>query len=72
MVSFLSNFIDNFSEGIDKIKYKYRQDDKNCETCRIQYKYWDCFLEYTNFQDNLIEYKCLCLSKIINKTSMKN
>ena len=30
---------------------------------RIKYKYCDCFLEYTNFKDDLIEYKCLCCSK---------
>ena len=29
----------------------------------IKYKHWDCFLEYTNFKDNLIEYKCLCCIK---------
>ena len=36
---------------------------KNCETCRSKYKYCDCFLEYTNFKDDLIEYKCLCCNK---------
>ena len=25
--------------------------------------YCDCFLEYTNFKDDLIEYKCLCCKK---------
>ena len=25
---------------------------------RIKYKYCDCFLDYTNFKDDLIEYKC--------------
>ena len=34
-----------------------------CETCRIKYKYCDCFLEYINFKDDLIEYKCLCCNK---------
>ena len=24
---------------------------------------WGCFLEYTNFKDDLIEYKCLCSNK---------
>ena len=38
-------------------------DDKKCETCRIKYNYCDCFLEYTNFEDDLIEYKCLCCNK---------
>ena len=30
---------------------------KKCETSGIKYKYWDFFLEYTNFKDHLIEYK---------------
>ena len=29
----------------------------------IKCKYWDCFLEYTNFKDDLIEYKCLSCNK---------
>ena len=63
MASSLSNLIKNLSEGIHRIKCKYRHDDKKCETCRITYKYCDCFLEYTNFKDDLIEYKCLCCNK---------
>ena len=51
----LSNLVDNLSEGIHKIKCKYvRQDDKKCESCRIKYKYCDCFCEYRNFKDDLI------------------
>ena len=38
-----------------------------CETCGIEYKYCDWFLEYTNFRyfnkDNLIKYKCLFCNK---------
>ena len=30
--------------------------DKKC-------KYCDCFLEYVNLKDDLIEYKCLCCNK---------
>ena len=33
------------------------------KSCRIKYKYCDYFLEYTNFKDDLIEYKSLCGSK---------
>ena len=44
--------INNISEGIHR-------DDKKCKTCIIKYKYWDCFLEYKNFTDDLIKYKCL-------------
>ena len=36
---------------------------KKCETCRIKYKYCSCFLECTNFKNNLIEHKCLCRNK---------
>ena len=32
---------------------------KNFETCGIKQKYCNCFLEYTNFKDNLIEEKIL-------------
>ena len=38
-------------------------DDKKCGTYGIKYKYCDCFLEYTNFNDDLIQYKCLCCNK---------
>ena len=40
-----------------------KHDDKKCETSGIEYKYCDCFLEYTRFKDNLIEYKCLLCNK---------
>ena len=49
MASSLSNLVNNLSEEIHKIKCKYEHDHKKCETCRIKYKYCDCFLEYTNF-----------------------
>ena len=29
----------------------------------IKYNYCDCFLENTNFTDDLIEYKCSCCNK---------
>ena len=63
MASSLSNHVNNVSEGIHRIKCKYVHDDKKCETCGIKYEYCDCFLEYINFKDNLIEYKCLCCNK---------
>ena len=64
MASPLSNLVNDFSEGIHKMKCKYGHDDKKCETCGITYKVCDCFLEYVNLKDDLIEYKCLCFSKI--------
>ena len=63
MVSSLSSLVNNLSEGIHKIECKCGHDDKKCETCGITDKYCDCFLEYTNFKDDLIKYKCLCCNK---------
>ena len=63
MASSLSNLVNNFSEGIHRIKCKFGHDDKKCETCGIKFKYCDGFLEYMNFKDDLIEYKCLCSNK---------
>ena len=60
MSSSLSNLANNLAEGIPEIKCKYRHDDKKCETCGIKCRYCDCFLEYTNFKDDLTEYKYLC------------
>ena len=63
MASSTSNLVNNLSEGIHRIKCKFGHDDKKCETCGNKYKYWDCFVEYTNFKDDLIEYKCSCCNK---------
>ena len=63
MENSLSNLINNLSKGVHRIKCKFGHDDKTCETCGIKYKYCDCFLEYTNFKDNLMEHKCLCCDK---------
>ena len=57
MASSSSNLFNNLYEVLHRIKCKLEHDDKKCETCGIKYKYCDCFLEYTNFKDNLIEYK---------------
>ena len=62
MASSLSNLANNFSKATHTCKCK-EYNDKKCETCGIKYKYCDCFLEYTNFKDDLIEYKCLCCNK---------
>ena len=55
MVSSLSNIVNNLAEGIHKVKCKYGHDDKKCKTYRIKYKGCECFLEHTNFKENLIE-----------------
>ena len=61
MTSSLSNLVNNLFEGIHEIKCKYVHDDIKCEICVTKYKYFDCFLEYMNFKNDLIEYKCLRL-----------
>ena len=53
MARSLSNLVNNLSGEIHRIKCKFGQDDNNCKTCGIKYKYCDCFLEYTNFKDDL-------------------
>ena len=40
--------IDNLAEGIHTIKCKYGYDNTRCETCRIKYKYYECYLQYIN------------------------
>ena len=53
MVTWLSNLVDNLTEGVHKIK---------CKDC-------DCFFEYESVKDNLIKYKCLSCNKgYSNKT----
>ena len=38
------------------------------EKYEIKYKYCNFFLKYTNFNDNLVEYKCLLATKINNNS----
>ena len=47
--------LSNLSKEIHKIKSKYGNDNRKDETFRIKYKYYDCFLEYTSFKDDLRE-----------------
>ena len=63
MASSLSNFVNKISGGIHKMKCKYRHADKKFETSGITYKVCNFCLEYANFKDDLIEYKCLCCNK---------
>ena len=63
MTSSLLNLFNNLAEEIHRIKCKFGHDDKKWETCGIEYKCCNCFLEYTNFKDDLIEYICLCCNK---------
>ena len=47
MTSSLSNLVDNLADEIHKVKCKDS----------------DCFFEYENVKDNLIEYKCFSCSR---------
>ena len=63
MASSLSNLVSNLSEGIHKIICIEGHNDEKCETCGITYEVCGCFLQYTNFKGDLIEYKCLSCNK---------
>ena len=65
MANSLPNLANNLSEGLHRIKCKLGHDNKKSKTCGIKYCY--CFLEYTNFKDDLIECKCLCCNKSYKK-----
>ena len=67
MTSSLSSLVYNLFERIHRIKYKYGHDNKQYKTCGITYKKSDCSLEYTNFKDDLTEYKCLYCNKNYQK-----
>ena len=41
-----------------RVKCNLWNNDKKCKTCGIIHKYSNCFLGYTNFNDDLAEYKC--------------
>ena len=44
MASSLSNLVNNFSEGIHRIKYKYRHDDKNLKHVELNISIATVFL----------------------------
>ena len=67
MASTVLDLVNNLSEGIHKVKCKHGHDDKKYETYEIKYKSSDCFLEYINFKNDLIEYKCICCNKNYQK-----
>ena len=72
MTSSLSSLVNNVSEGIYKIKFKYGHNEKKCEIFKIKCKYCNCFLKYTIFKDYLIENKCLCFNENYKKSFDKN
>ena len=44
-------------------KCKFGHNDKKCEASGIKYRCCNCFLEYTNSKNDLIEYKCLICNR---------
>ena len=71
MASSVSNLINNLTEGIHQVKFKYGYDNKTCEKCGIKNKDCEYCLEYTNVKDDLIEKKCLCCNNNYQITLMK-
>ena len=67
MASSLSKLVNNLSKGLHRVKCKLEHDEKKCETCGIKYRHCEYFLEYTNFKDDLTEYKCLSYNKIYQR-----
>ena len=72
MASSLSSHVNNLAEEIHTVKWKYRRDNKKCETCGIKYKNCEFCPECTNFRDDLREYKCLCCKKNYDKMFDEN
>ena len=72
MASSLLNLVNDFAERVHKIKCKNEHDNKKLEICGIKNKDWDCFHEYRNFKDDLIECECLCCNKNHQKKCDEN
>ena len=71
MANSLSNLGNNFSKVIHRVKCKFGHDDKKCEACRIKYNYFNGFLKYKNFKDDLIITNVCVVTKIINTSLTK-
>ena len=70
MASSLLNLVNNFAEGIHKIKCKYGNDDKNVKLVEFNTKFVSAF---SNTQTHdLIQYICLCCNKNYEKKFNKN
>ena len=58
MVTPLLNFFRNLAAGIHKITCQYKHDDKKYKTYQSKQKNSDCFFEFTDFNHDLMEFKC--------------
>ena len=63
MASSLSNLVNDLSKEIQRIKSKLGNDDEKCKTCCTKNINCNCFLECTNFKDDLIKYRCSSCNK---------
>ena len=63
MASSLLSLVNDLFEGLHRIKCKFDHYNEKLEICVIKREYCDSFLEYTNFKDDFIEYKCLSCNK---------
>ena len=59
MATLLSNLLNNLSEGIHKIKCKYRHGDKKKKNAKPAALNINIATVFLNTQDDLIQYKCL-------------
>ena len=55
MTSLFSNLVHKLFERIYTTTCKFEHGDKKCETREINYKHCDCFREFKDFKDDLIE-----------------
>ena len=69
MASLLPNLVNNLAMELIKLNVNT---DTMIKTCGTKYKDCECCLEYTNFNENLIKYKCLCCSNNYQKTLDEN
>ena len=65
-------FLITLLEQFMKLNVKMKSMIKKCKTDGIKYKDCDRFLQYSNFKDDLIEYKGLCSNKNYHKKFDEN
>ena len=63
MSSSLSNLVSILSERVIELNVTIGTMIKNVKLVELHTKYATVFFEYTNFKDDLIEWKCLCYKK---------
>ena len=68
MTSSLSNLVKNLAEGIHRIKCKCARDNKNCKTCKIEYKKLRMLSWIHELHQNINVYVAI---RVIKKSLMK-